>query len=209
MQHNQQTTGEDSRNATAARKRQRRPSRWIWCTVGIVLLTAGIIAGTAGYSQYKASVHEEREFAVLGANNFEVADYEAFLRKYPESEHLAEVKARLAQLRTMHATWANIHDCNSLQTFRSFIKTYPYPTCEYYLVCEHKIDSLEWTEARRTGTPEALAKYCRLHPQGDYVIDAELAIDSIEKANRMKENMLIDSAIAADMTMVHRRDTIE
>lgn len=193
MQHNNQKVDEKGPESRASRKRKQRSPRWIGWTIALVIMIVCITCAVFGYCHYKNVVHEEQEFAVLGANNFDVGDYEAFLEKYPESEHSAEVKTRLAHLRTMHATWANIYDCNSLQSFRQFAKEYPYPTCEYYLVCLHKIDSLEWIEAQRVGTSEALNRYCRLHPEGDYLIDAELLLDSIEKVAWIQETQMIDS----------------
>ena len=122
----------------------------IWLIVLIAVLIIG--AGTAGYFYYQRN-NETMAYNVL-ADNEKVEDYEDFLRRFPDSPHADEVRDRLAKLRTMYDEWARLANSAYVSDFERFKSNYP--TSSLAKQCDLKIDSLDWQEALKTNTPEAI-----------------------------------------------------
>ena len=142
-------------------------------------ITLAAAAATACFAGCGGNKDEAPKFS---AKNYNIADFEAFLERYPNSLHRAEVMQRLATLRRLHATWHNICDSQNPQNFRQFLNNFPDTESEYYIICLHKIASLDWVSACRRMTIASLSGYQQLHPDGEYAMAAALAIDSLHQA---------------------------
>ena len=146
-------------NRPTRKKKSKTPV--IGCLVAffLFLLVAGGVGLYFWYEHQQAVDQEERDYAVLTGKNYNTADFEAFLERYPHSLHRAEVMERLATLRRLHATWHNICDSQNVQNFRQFLQNFPDTESEYYVLCIHKIDSLDWVSACRRMTVASLSGY--------------------------------------------------
>lgn len=145
----------------------------IWLIVLIAVLIIG--ACTAGYFYYQRN-NETMAYNVL-TDNEKVEDYEDFLRRFPDSPHADEVRDRLAKLRTMYDEWARLANSAYVSDFERFKSNYP--TSSLAKQCDLKIDSLDWQEALKTNTPEAIAAYIARHPDGRYLSEASQAQNNI------------------------------
>lgn len=156
---------------------QRRKRAAIWCTVIALML---IIAGSVFGVYYNAYQKELIAYGVLEQNEC-IADYEAYLKAYPESTHAAEVRARMETLKLMYADWKKIVRSPSKARFEQFKVRYPMS-----ILLAHqanlKIDSLDWEEAKEAGTLDAYRHYLALHPSGLYAREASIEGGLIDDA---------------------------
>lgn len=148
----------------------------IACCIVAILLIGGGAAAWFFYTAGKNAENEQTAYEIL-ENNYDTADYEAFLEQYPNSEHVAEVSERLARLKSMAAAWAAIDLSGSKTDFVSFKNRYRDE--RYDRMCDMKIDSLDWVEAERVGTERAYQFYLGLHPEGRYATEAAIAAGTI------------------------------
>ena len=187
-------TTTQTNNRPTRKKKSKAPLIGCLVIFFLLLLVAGGVGGYIWYEQQQKADQEERDYAVLTAKNYNTTDFEAFLERYPNSLHRAEVMQRLATLRRLHATWHNICDSQNPQNFRQFLNNFPDTESEYYMLCIHKIDSLDWVSACRRMTIASLSGYQQLHPDGEYAMAAALAIDSLHQAEARQREMMADSA---------------
>lgn len=155
-----------------SKKKKRRTFLWL----GVVFLMLVVVGGTAVYYYYQRN-SEQIAYQVL-ENNENVADYEDFLARFPDSSHAQEVRRRLDTLKTMYAEWQRLATSSFVQDFVRFKNTYP----QSLLVkqCDLKIDSLDWLDALKENTADAIADYLRKHPDGRYLSEAQVAQANIE-----------------------------
>lgn len=159
----------------APKKKGKKKTVIVCCIIAAVLLAGGAAAWFFYTAQQNAE-NERTAYDIL-ENNYDMADYEAFLEQYPHSEHAHEVTERLARLKSMAAAWAVIELSGSKTDFVSFKNRYH--DNRYDRMCDMKIDSLDWVEAGRIGTESAYQLYLRLHPDGRYASDAAIAAGTI------------------------------
>ncbi len=145
-----------------------------WRTAAIVLLFLLIAGGTTWLFLERADNEraEEEAYEIL-ENNYDTADYEAFLNDFPNSIHARSVRERLARLQTMESNWKKIAASGSTSDFVRFKNTFPHPY--YDRLCDIKIDSLDWLLAQKLGTSEAYTRYLEQHPEGNYASEAAIA----------------------------------
>ena len=105
---------------------------------------------------------------------YDVAAYEDFLAEYPESPRAASVRDRKEQLETMLAEWAQIQAIGNIGDFLNFKANYSNP--RYNHLCDMKIDSLDYVNARTANTVQAYKAYIRKYPEGRYVAAANEAM---------------------------------
>lgn len=191
-----------SRHTLGPKSPKRRMRRWCRVTLWGTSVTLAA-AGLGGMLWFFLSLHEiqlqeKRDFAILTPHNFNVKDFECFLDKYPNSEHREEVKRRLDALRKMEAEWLLIESSHHVADFIRFKTTYPFPTCRYYVCCDHKIDSLDWIYASETGTEAAVHAYQTQHPDGAYALEATQWLRALQEERIRKEEAeaaLLDSLL--------------
>ncbi len=156
---------------TSTPKKKRR----VWPWVIFVLLLLSVAAAATGYYLHRKD-SEEQAYGIL-LDNENLADYEAFLQKYPSSVHAPEVKQRLEKLRVMYSDWQRVMTSSYASDFQRFKDSYP----NSLLVkqCDLKIDSLDWIAAQNAQTIEAINDYIEHHPDGRYLSEASLMQNQI------------------------------
>ena len=154
----------------------------------VVILIPVIAFGAKKYSDMKEKEHQENlDFAVLCEENYNITDYQFFLEKYPESKYNTEVEKRLNELQTMAMGWEAIKDSKKLEDFLNFKQQ---NNDEHYnRLCNLKLDSIEWSNAKSANTPDAYQAYINQHPNGTYVSEAIIAKGEVGYMN-LTENEL-------------------
>ena len=136
-------------------------------TVALIIV---IIIGGIYYMDYKAcSDREEREYTML-ENTSNPEYYNDFLAKYPKSIHYQEVKERLNVLLDETEEWNRMLQNISRDEIQKFMSEHPYSRRLHE--CEDMIDSIDWAEARKKNTEEAIILYLNDHPSGRYAEEA-------------------------------------
>lgn len=172
-------------------KQRKRAAIW-GSVIAVVLIVAGSIFGVYNSARQK----ELTAYGVLEQNEC-VADYEDYLKQYPDSKHSAEVRGRLETLKQMYRDWAKIVRNPSKKSFNDFKMKYPMS-----ILLAHqanlKIDSLDWEEAKEIGSLEAYRHYLALHPSGLYAREASIESGLIDDATvRDEEKELIRDRVRA------------
>jgi len=154
--------------------------------IALVLIVGGAVAWFF-YTAHKNAENELTAYEIL-ENNYNMADYEDFLARYPQSERAAEVSERLTRLKSMAAAWESINLSGSKNDFVGFKNRFR--DAHYDQLCDLKLDSLDWVEANHAGTEEAFQLYLRLHPDGRYAADASIAASNIQGSRADEEERL-------------------
>lgn len=159
----------------------------------VFLITVLIVAG-GGFGLYwylnqdTAADTELSAYEMLdGSESLE--DYETFMATFPDSPHMREVKQRFETLKTMYSAWNTACISCKQRDFEIFAKNYPNSTL--VKVCEQKIDSLDWEDAKAKGEPEAIEAYLRKHPNGRYSTEASEIHSKIQDAKASTEEILL------------------
>ena len=83
-----------------------KKNKWLYWFLPLVIIL-GLGGGLFGWYYINGSQNEETAYTTLLGNE-NVQDYENYLERFPNGEHAAEVRERLAQLKTMYADWTRI-----------------------------------------------------------------------------------------------------
>ncbi len=122
------------------------------------------------YLDYKNNKdREEREYAML-ENTSNPEYYNDFLAKYPKSIHFQEVKERLKVLLNEGEEWDKMMQNLSRAEIEKFMNAHPYSMRLHD--CQDLIDSLDWSDAKKLNTEEAIINYLNTHPNGKYAEEA-------------------------------------
>lgn len=160
----------------------------------IIVISLFIIVAAAGVGAYfylnrvEPDDTELRAYEMLDGNE-EMADYEAFMEQYPESPRVRDVRMRYENLKRMYEAWNEATTGNQVRDYMLFQKNYP--NSSLVKVCETKIDSLDWVEAKKKGAQEDLDAYLRKHPNGRYAQEATDSRTKIVAATASTEEKLL------------------
>lgn len=163
---------EIAKNTTAPRKKAK--TGWIIFGVIAGLLIAGGLT-TAYYLNQQNN--EATAYAIL-TNNENISDYEDYIKKFPQGEHINEVKARLLELQTMYNEWEHVKRSSYKNDYKRFMTMYP--NSVLVKQCDLKIDSLDWVDAMKENTIEGIEAYIAAHPEGRYLSEATIALGNLE-----------------------------
>ncbi len=154
-----------------------------------------LIIGGLFFLDYRNDIaREEAEFARLeDTSNPEY--YNDFLAKYPKSKHYKEVKERLNVLLDETEEWDKMMLNVNRAEIEKFMNAHPYS--KRLQVCEDMIDSIDWGEAKKTNTEEAIVSYLNTHPNGKYA----------EEASQLKNELGLMKITAQDKAII--RSTLE
>lgn len=147
------------------------------CSLVGIILIGGI--GWLLYHNYQQAKEEEMEYDML-MEDFSIADAETFLLKHPETEHKKDIQDNIALYQRYEQEWAKIVTSTNVDDFAMFRSKFP--NSPFDQRAYDKIDSLDWTYAKRSDTEGALQKYLDMHPDGKF---AEMA--------REQKQFIIDS----------------
>lgn len=140
-----------------------------------------LIIGALFYFDYKNELdREEIEFTRL-ENTSNPEYYNDFLAKYPKSKHYQEVKERLNVLLDETEEWEKMIQNINRSEIEKFMSAHPYS--RRLQTCEDMIDSIDWNEALKANTEEAIVSYLNTHPDGRY---AEAASQKKNELGLMK-----------------------
>lgn len=147
----------------------RKKNKSLIFTITFVGIIAIIICGVY-YLDYKNNAdREEREYAMLkDTSNPEY--YNDFLAKYPKSIHYQDVKERLNVLLDETEEWNKMLQNISRSEIEKFMNAHPYSRRLHE--CEDMIDSIDWADAKKKNTEEAIINYLNSHPNGKYAEEA-------------------------------------
>ena len=185
---------QDEGNMPDAKQKKGQP--WYLLLFIIVVVALGGYLYWDNYQQRRYS--EERAFELLRECN-DPLNFEDFIARYPNSEHLEEVRAMLKELQKEDAVWEVVASSNNVEDYRNFMQAHP--RSPFVKVAIHKIDSLDWREADRKGTSAAYDAYILNHDAGEYISEAYEARD----AARSREERARRDSIAAAQAV----DTVE
>ena len=170
-----------------ARQPKRGGAPWYLLILAILFICIG---GFFYWENENQEASEERAYELLRDCNNPL-NFEDFIARYPTSRHIDEVRMRLDELRQEDAQWHAIAAQNDAGQLKDFIAKHP--TSPYKKVALHKIDSLDWREAERTGTSAAYSAYIQLHDNGEYLDQAFQA----QAAAKQREEMARRDSLAA------------
>ena len=152
--------------------------RLIWlCSIAGILIIGGV--SWLLYHNHQLAAEEEAHYDAL-MDNFTIADAETFLLKYPDTDHRKDIQDNITLYQRYEQEWAKIVTSTNVDDFAMFRSKFP--NSPFDDRAYDKIDSLDWTYAKRSDTEGALQKYLDLHPDGKY---AEMA--------REQKQFIIDS----------------
>lgn len=167
--------------------------------VGLVALIGLCVGGFLYWNQQNAKEEEERAYEML----MECQDpiiFENYIAKYPNSTHIAEVRARLEQVNAEGREWQQICERGSRREFLTFKEKYPKSI--YLPACMDKLDSLDWQDALKAENDEAIDRYLAAHPNGLYISEAaekknELARTKVSPEEKQQLRSLFDQFFTA------------
>lgn len=153
-------------------RKKNRTLLWVVLFFCLIILGGGAAVGYYFYQQQ----NEDTAYQVL-INNERMEDYEDFLQRFPNSSYAPEVKARLGKLKEMYAEWARLESSSYISDFERFKENYP--SSLLVKQCDLKIDSLDWVQVSKANTAEAISGYIERHPNGRYLTEANLALNTL------------------------------
>lgn len=162
-----------------------------WYLLLFIIVIVGVGAYLYWDNHQQRRYSEEKAFELLQGCN-DPLNFEDFIARYPNSEHLDEVREQLKALQKVDALWEVVAKSSNTEDFRNFIQAHP--RSPYAKVALHKIDSLDWREADSKGTSEAYDQYILNHDAGEYITEAYAARDA---ARDREERARRDSIAAA------------
>lgn len=176
----------------------------IFLSIFIFILAAG--AGAYFYlNRAEPDNAELRAYEMLDGNE-ELKDYEEYMELYPESPRFRDVRIRYENLKRMYEAWDNAVAGGQVRDYMQFMKNYPNSTL--VKVCDIKIDSLDWEEARKKGTQEDLEAYLRKHPNGRYAAEAsESRTKIVDATATTEEKLLIEETLRGFFMAYGNADT--
>lgn len=176
----------------------------IFFSILIILLAVG----AGAYFYFDNSMPDDAElraYEMLDGNE-ELADYESFMQLYPESPRLRDVRIRYENLKRMYEAWNEATTGNQVRDYMLFEKNYP--NSMLVKVCELKIDSIDWEEAKKSGKQEDLEAYLRKHPGGRYAAEAsESRTKIVDATATIEEKLLIEETLRGFFMAYGNADT--
>lgn len=147
---------------------------------------------------------EERAYERL-ANCNDLQWYEDFMIRFPQSEHMPDVRKRYEALKVELAAFYSEAAQGDQDALREFLAKHP--NSPYRKNCEMRLDSLDWQDAVAANTLEAFQTYISQHPQGIFLSDAN---DARNRQARMvvtaEESSLIRSTLDGFLSAMTTRD---
>lgn len=161
-------TGENDLTQTNADAPKKSSSSKKWIITMVILIILLVIGAVVGVL-YRNTLMEQRAFdALQGSSNMQL--YENYMVKYPDGRHIEEVKRLYAVVKQEYEQFYNeVYDAG-----RKALVDYmnENPESPYIRICEQRLDSIDWKEAKTENTVEAYEKYLAIHQDGMFVDDA-------------------------------------
>lgn len=164
--------------------------KWLVAMIVLVLvLLAGAVAGII----YRNALMEQKAFdALQGSSNMQL--YENYMVKYPDGRHIEEVKRLYAVVKQEYEQfYSEVYDAG-----RKALVDYmnEFPESPYIKICEQRLDSIDWKEAKTENTVESYEKYLTIHQDGIFVDEAlEAKISAARMQISTEDRNLVRGAV--------------
>lgn len=166
-----------------ASKRKRTISTIIGAVILLALITLGI------YYYQKSSTEKEQVHWEQIKDSEELADFENYLRQYPDGQYKAEAQVKIQNIQEETSLWNNIYKSNNPAELESFIKKYP--KGHFHNMAVTAYDEILWNEATRKNDMDSYQYYMSKCPQGKHYQEAKekaeyqekIQLDESEKSN--------------------------
>ncbi|MBP5381639.1 MAG: hypothetical protein J6Y39_07940 [Bacteroidaceae bacterium] len=158
-----------------------------------------LIIGVLYYLDYRAERQREQHAYELLQDCSNPAFYEDFIIRFPKSKYIDEVREQYRVVAVQQNEWLKLVENGTRDDLLQFVRQHP--TSPYVKVANNRIDSLDWVEARKLHTLDAVSHYMVSHPNGYYIDQAEMLRQSLE---RQRE----EAAAAALRDSMARLDSI-
>ena len=158
-----------------------------------------LIIGVLYYLDYRAERQREQHAYELLQDCSNPAFYEDFIIRFPQSKYIDEVREQYRVVAVQQNEWLKLVENGTRDDLLQFVRQHP--TSPYVKVANNRIDSLDWVEARKLHTLDAVSHYMVSHPNGYYIDQAEMLRQSLE---RQRE----EAAAAALRDSMARLDSI-
>lgn len=175
-----------------------RKSRGGWMLTIIIVALVALIGLIVWQMKTGESAAAERAYVLLQSCN-DPQNYEDFIMRYPKSQHIADVQARLEELREEETAWKAASITTQVELVLAFIDKYP--TSSRRSVALHRIDTLEWRQADADGTSVAYTSYINAHEAGDFITEAYTARDEALRRELRARNDSIAAAQADSLKL--------
>lgn len=168
-------------------ERASKRKRTISTIIGTIILLA--LIGLCIYYYQKSSTETEQARWEQIKDSEEVADFENYLRQYPDGQYKAEAQVKIHNIQEETSLWNSIYKSNNPAELESFIKKYPKGYFHDMAVTAY--DELLWNEATRKNDMDSYQYYMSKCPQGKHYQEAKekaeyqekIQLDESEKSN--------------------------
>lgn len=179
---------------TPKKKQNKKSCGGMWFLV-LALLLALLIGGLYLYDYIQQRQRERHAYELLqDCSNPD--RYEDFIARFPKSEYIDDVRQRQEVVAQQQEEWMHLIANGSHKELQEFVKKHP--TSPYVKVAQTRIDSLDWAEASKARTFEAIANYMSTHPNGYFIDDAETLRQTLERQKAEAAAALRDSLARKD-----------
>ena len=175
----------------AAAPAKKKKSLGGWALFALIVVLAALAVLIVWQIKSSREANAEAAFTLLRECN-DPRSFEDFINRYPKSRHIAEVEARLEELRLEEVAWQAALSTTNPAIVRDFIDNYP--TSAHHSAALHRIDTLDWREANKKNTSAGYTAYISAHDAGDFITEAFAAR---EEAVKREEQAYRDSIAAA------------
>lgn len=186
---NENETSNQNENGNKNIKPVKKRNKALIFSITIAVIAVLIIGGLFYLDYRNDIIREETEYARLqDTSNPEY--YNDFLAKYPKSKHFQEVKKRLNILLDESEEWEKLMQNFCRSEIEKFMNVHPFS--KRIQKCKDMIDSIDWVDAKKLSTEEAIVNYLNIHPNGRYA----------EEASQLKNQLGLMKITAQDKAII-------
>ena len=153
-----------------------------WRIAGIIFLLLLLGAAGAGGYYYLQILQEQQREEERYASLLTLTDpeyFQQFLTDFPQSSHCDDVRRRMESLLQENDDWKAMLNGVSRNSVTQFMEKHPQSARR--CICENMLDSIDWADAVKEETPEAIDRYLSLHPEGQHITEAASTKNDLAK----------------------------
>ena len=170
-----------------------------WVLTALIVVLAALIALMVWQHIEGREADAEQAYVILKDCN-DSQSFQDFINRYPKSRHIAEVQARLKELREEDTAWKAASITTQVELIRTFIENYP--TSAHRATAFHRIDTLDWRTADNAGTSASYTSYINAHEAGDFITEAYTAREEALRRELRARNDSIAAARADSLKII-------
>ena len=116
-----------------------------------------------------SSISEENAYKDL-SSSADLAAYEKFIEKYPNSKHYYEVHEKYLVLKEEYCDWEEIKSSTNAPDLERFISVHG--DSKFATIAKERLDSVLWAMASKAGTLDGYVDYLSRVPEGKHIAEA-------------------------------------